>query len=99
MSTNVIVTFKSKPEKLAEFTNLLYQAKIDLPKVTGCEVFQVFNDVNDPCTFTLVETWTSEANHKRNIENMVASGFWSHLATHLAAIQQAVITKSSKTCQ
>lgn len=84
MSTNVIVTFKSKPEKLAEFVNLLSQAKNDLPKVAGCKVFRVFNDVNDPCTFTLVETWESETDHKTNIESMVASGFWSHLATHLA---------------
>jgi quinol monooxygenase YgiN len=84
MSTNVIVTFKSKPEKLAEFVNLLNQAKIDLPKVDGCEVFRVFNDVNDPCTFTLVETWASKIDHQNNIKAMVASGFWSHLATHLA---------------
>jgi len=84
MSTNVIIALKSKPETLAEFTNLLNQAKIDLPKVTGCQVFRVFNDVNDPCTFTVVETWASETDHKNNFEHMVASGFWSHLATHLA---------------
>lgn len=84
MTINVIITFKSKPEKLTEFVNLLNQAKTDLPKVAGCEVFRVFNDVNDPCTFSLVETWTSEIDHKNNFENMVASGFWSYLATHLA---------------
>lgn len=39
MSTNVIVTFQSKPEKLAEFVTLLKQAKNDLPKVAGCKVF------------------------------------------------------------
>ncbi len=93
MSTNVIITFKSKPEKLADFTNLLNQAKIDLPKVTGCEVFRVFNDVNDPCTFTLVETWASETDHKKNFENMLASGFWSHLATHLACDPTSVYYK------
>jgi quinol monooxygenase YgiN len=84
ISTNVIITFKSTPEKLAEFGKLLSQAKLELPKVNGCEAFRVFNDVSDPCTFTLVETWTSEADHKANMEKMVASGLWSHLATHLA---------------
>lgn len=84
MSTAVIVTFKSKPEKRADFHELLVQAKRVLPSVAGCEVFRVFNDVNDPCTFTLVETWASEQDHKNNIESMVASGFWAHLAEHLA---------------
>ena len=85
MDTNVIITFKSKPEKLAAFINLLNQAKNDLPnKVVGCKAFRIFNDVNEPCTFTLVETWASETDHKKNIESMVSSGFWSHIATHLA---------------
>ena len=56
MSTDVIITFKSKPEKLAAFVNMLNQVKNDLPKVVGCKAARIFNDVNEPCTFTLVET-------------------------------------------
>ena len=84
MSTNVIIIFKSKPEKLAAFVEILNQAKNDVPKAAGCKAFRIFNDVNEPCTFTLVETWASEAEHKKFFEGMVSSGFWSHLATHLA---------------
>ena len=84
MSTNVIITFKSKPEKLAAFVKILNQVKNDLPKVAGCKAVRIFNDVNEPCTFTLVETWASETEHKKHIEGVVSSGGWSHIATHLA---------------
>ena len=72
------------PQNYGRLFIYVNQAKNDLPKVAGCKVFRIFNDVNDPCTFTLVETWASETDHKKNIESMVASGFWGHLATHLA---------------
>lgn len=85
MSTYVIFTCKSQPDKLVALTKILNQAKIDFPNnVKGCEAFRIFNDVNDPCTFTLVETWASEIDHKKNIESMVASGVWGHIASHLA---------------
>jgi quinol monooxygenase YgiN len=79
MSIYVIFTCKSQPDKLDALTKILNQAKIDFPNnVKGCEAFRVFNDVNDPCAFTLVETWASETDHKKNIETMVASGVWGH---------------------
>jgi quinol monooxygenase YgiN len=85
MSINVIFTCKSQPDKRVALTKILNQAKIDFPdNVQGCEAFRVFSDVNDPCTFTLVETWASETDHKKNIESMVASGVWGHIASHLA---------------
>ena len=65
MSTNVIITFKSKPEKLMAFVKMLNQVKNDLPNVEGCKAVRIFNDVNEPCTFTLVETWASEGEHKK----------------------------------
>ena len=84
MSTNVIITFKSKPEKLAAFTEILGGVKAGLPKVDGCIAVSIFNDTQDPCVFTLVETWQSEAAHKKHIEGVVSSGGWSHIASHLA---------------
>jgi quinol monooxygenase YgiN len=66
MSIYVIFTCKSQPDKLEARTKILNQAKIDFPNnVKGCEAFRVFNDVNDPCAFTLVETWASETDHKK----------------------------------
>ncbi|MEJ2446142.1 MAG: antibiotic biosynthesis monooxygenase [Exilibacterium sp.] len=56
MSTNVIITFNAKPEKLAAFTEILAGVKEDLPKVVGCLSVRIYNDTQDPCLFTLVET-------------------------------------------
>lgn len=84
MHTNVIITFKSKPEKLAAFAKILAEVKNDLPKVAGCKAVRIFNDVNDPNVFTLVETWASEIEHKKHIEGVISSGGWNHIAAHLA---------------
>jgi quinol monooxygenase YgiN len=85
VSTNVIVMFRSLPEKLAAFSAIMAGVKNDLPRVEGCIAVHVFNDNNDPCAFTLVETWESEAAHKRHIDGVVSSGGWSHIASHLAS--------------
>lgn len=85
MSINVIITFKSKPEKLAAFVKILNGVKNDLPKVEGCKAVQIFNDINEPGVFTLVETWDSEGMHKKHIEGVMASGGWGHIASHLAS--------------
>lgn len=84
MSTNVIITFTSKPDKLAAFTEILIDVKRDLPKVGGCLDVRIFSDTQNPCVFTLVETWESEAAHKKHIEGVVSSGGWNHIASHLA---------------
>ncbi|MBT0961034.1 putative quinol monooxygenase [Denitromonas iodatirespirans] len=84
MTTNVIITFTAKPEKLAAFTDILQSVKTELPKVDGCIAVDVFNDTANPCVFTLVETWQSESAHKAHIEGVVSSGGWSHIASHLA---------------
>ena len=84
MTTNVIVTFTAKPEKLPEFMAIMHGVKSDLPKVEGCISVSVFRDSQNPNAFTLVETWQSEAAHKRHIEGVVSSGGWSHIVGHLA---------------
>ena len=84
LSTNVIITFKAKPEKLTAFREILGGVKTDLPKVDGCIAVSVFNDTQDACVFTLVETWQSQAAHQKHIEGVVSSGGWSHIASHLS---------------
>jgi quinol monooxygenase YgiN len=84
VSTNVIVMFKSKPEKVAAFAALMAAVKNELPKVEGCIAVRIFNDRHNPCEFVLVETWASEAAHKQHIDRVVSSGGWDHIASHLA---------------
>ena len=84
MSVRLIITFTARPEKQAEFANLLQQVKHTLPTVPGCYAVNVFNGVADPNVFTLVEHWDSEASHRRHIEEVVRSGGWAQVAAHLA---------------
>ena len=85
MSINVIVTFQAKPEKFADFAKLLNQAKHTLPDVDGCNGASLFNSRENPCIFTLVEEWESDAQHQAHLANVVSSGAWAHIASHLAA--------------
>ena len=85
MSVRVIVTFKSRPENLATFSELLRAAKRELPSVAGCEAVDVLTRVDDPHVFTLVETWRDEASHQAHVQRLVRDGVWSHIEAHLAA--------------
>jgi quinol monooxygenase YgiN len=84
MPTIVIVSFVTKPDRLDSFRKLLQGVKDDLPNVPGCAGVQVFNDVNDPCAFTLIETWTTAESHKEHISRMLLSGAWGQVVSHLA---------------
>jgi quinol monooxygenase YgiN len=89
MHVNVIITFTTKPEKQAAFKEMLNQVRRDLPTVEGCKGVEVFNGIHDPCVFTLVETWTSEAAHKQHLEKIVNAGLWSQVEAHLACDAQS----------
>lgn len=83
-TTQVIITFETKPESLASFSALLQTVKTDLPQVSGCQGVQVWAGQDDPCMFTLLETWDSAAAHQAHIQGVVASGAWDAIAAHLA---------------
>jgi quinol monooxygenase YgiN len=83
-STQIIITFETKPESAAPFKAMLEQVKRDLPTVPGCRSVRLFTATGDPCIFTLLEDWNSEAQHQRHIEQVVSSGAWATLAAHLA---------------
>lgn len=84
MSINVIITFQAIPEKSSDLANLLNQAKRDLPEVEGCNGALLFNSKENPCIFTLVEEWESDIQHKAHITNVVSSGAWANIASHLS---------------
>jgi quinol monooxygenase YgiN len=83
MATNVIITFKTKPEKLAEFKEILKSVKSDLPTVSGCKGVQIFRSTKNSNTFTLVESWDSEESHKKHIKGVIESGTWETITSHL----------------
>lgn len=42
-------------------------------------------DLEDPCRFTLVEVWESQARRAAHVESLVAHGTWTSIARHLVA--------------
>jgi quinol monooxygenase YgiN len=85
MGVNLIVSFKVKPEKLAAFKEVMQGVKTGLPTVPGCRGVKVLNGIDDPLTFTLVETWDSKEVHAKHIQGVVESGQWQQIVAHLAA--------------
>jgi quinol monooxygenase YgiN len=82
--TVVIVSFATKPDWLSSFWKIMQGVKQDLPNVPGCQSVQVYNDVSNPCAFTLVETWSSAEAHKTHLNRLLLSGAWGQIVSHLA---------------
>ena len=79
-STQIIITFETKPESVNPFSALLAQVKRDLPAVPGCRSVRLFAATDKPCVFTLLEDWDSDSQHRSHIDNVVSSGAWASLA-------------------
>jgi len=85
MHIHVIIDFQAKPERLGDFADLLDEVKRALPHVPGCLAAQVFRHDDQPGGFTLFETWVSREQHRAHLDDVVASGRWAHVQSHLAA--------------
>jgi quinol monooxygenase YgiN len=77
------VILKALAEKQVAFQAIMESVKTDLPKVPGCLGVSVMQDLEDPCRFTLVETWESSDKHKTHIANLIANGTWAGIESHL----------------
>ena len=85
MDINVIIRFQAKLERLNDFADLIDQVRRDLPHVPGCLGARVFRHEDEPCGFTLFETWASRDQHGAHLQQVVASGAWARVLTHLVA--------------
>lgn len=84
MDVHMIINFTAKPEARDALAALLAQARRELPRVPGCKAVRAFNGAADSCSFTLVETWESEAQHQAHVAKLVSSGAWDQISRHLA---------------
>lgn len=85
MSIHLLVTFTAKPDKVSAFSEILEQVKFDLPKKDGCQGVRILHKVGNHREFTLLETWKSEDFHKRHIEEVIESGGWEFILSHLTS--------------
>lgn len=79
----VISTFEVKEDRLDTFRDMMADVKVTLPQVNGCQSVAVYNGLDEPAVFTLVESWDSREAHQRHIESLVRSGTWEVIASHL----------------
>lgn len=83
MSITLLVTLVAKPESIAEIERVLEEVKSYLPKVDGCESVRICRALDDPTTFTLIEEWTSRADHETYQRGVAEAGGWGHFTRHL----------------
>ena len=83
MSIQLIVIFKIKPEKLASFLEIMKEVKKSLSQVKGCKKVQILQANDDKYTMSLIETWQSIDMHKIHIKNIIESGDWKYILSHL----------------
>lgn len=84
MNIHLIVQFKAQQAHRARFIELLQSVKTSLPGVPGCRGVQVYQDLQDPLAFTVVESWDSQDLHAAHLRALIDSGQWAVIAALLA---------------
>lgn len=85
MGVNLVISFSVKPEKQNAFREIMQGVKTGLPTVQGCRGVRVYNSLDNPLVFTLVETWDSRELHAQHIKQVIDSGQWRQIVEHLSA--------------
>jgi len=84
MNIIVIVNFETKEDKVSDFSKILENVKIELPKVEGCLGVNIFQSSSMANQFTLVERWETKELHQANLDKLVKNGTWDTIASHLS---------------
>jgi quinol monooxygenase YgiN len=83
MQVNVIITFNVKPDKLDSFLGIMGGVKSNQPNIKGWSSVKIYNDIEKPTIFTLIELWDSKEQHQRHLDGVVESGDWENISSHL----------------
>ena len=83
MNVIYIIRFDVKKEKSIEFSSIMMSVKSDLPKTDGCVAVNIYQSLQNPLQYTLVEQWQSKQHHAQHLKNLVDSGVWAHVASLL----------------
>lgn len=85
MPVSVVVQFTAAPESRDAFQTVMEGVKTDLPNVPGCLGVTILQHIDEPGSFTLIETWESRDNHQTHVEALVADGTWARIKSLLAS--------------
>jgi quinol monooxygenase YgiN len=83
-STYLFISFEARPEATHDFATLLDQVRQELPSIPGCRGVRVFTHAEHAQRFSVLEEWDCAASHQAHINQVVASGEWERIRTHLS---------------
>ena len=84
MNIQLTATFQIKPDKINSFLEIMKEVKKALPQVEGCKTVQILQSKSDKYTMMLIESWESIEAHKVHIKNVIDSGDWEYILSHLS---------------
>jgi len=82
--TTIIVHFYAKPGKVDELRDFIMPAIPRLRELRGCRGGSLYNDIDEPDLFVLVEHWDSAEDHKAYIDTIEEDGTMERMRPLLA---------------
>ncbi len=85
-TTQFLIAFVVKPDRISDFKAMLATVKTDLPNVDGCQTVRIFQHDDEPQnTFTLLEAWDGKPLHQAHVARLQKSDDWDTVESMLAA--------------
>ncbi len=85
MSINAVVILSTHEDNSESFKEIMKNSKQKLLASDGCISVQMFQDSDDPNTFVLIEEWESQEKHRAYFGELIKSGEWEKMSSHLAS--------------
>jgi quinol monooxygenase YgiN len=85
VSVILVIGFQVRPDKHQTFMEILAGAQKQLPGTGGCRDIRILTHIDEPGAISLVETWSSQAEHQAHFAAIVASGDWERIRSHLSS--------------
>ncbi len=78
-SVYLTINFDVRPDKQAEFEQIMQSVGNAMKSEAGFEEAFVFLDSDYPNRFVLIERWKTRELHRTHYDHIVASGDWAHI--------------------
>jgi quinol monooxygenase YgiN len=72
MSIARIGNFTGKPGQIDELKDFLFSIVPMIKSSSGCEAVQLYQNQEDPASFTMIEVWDSIESHQASVKNIPA---------------------------
>lgn len=76
------ITYKIKPDRVADFKKAFDQCAVETLKESGCLAYEVYQSYNDSTLFFLLEKWQNKQAHQKHCDT-------EHIKTYFKAIDGA----------